>query len=80
MVAMLADWGIRGQHRNLLFELLNQLLLLGIAVALVAVIVGGYRMWWQRRLTRGSAWAMGRPLGRAAPCGGCPPSRSVCWW
>ncbi len=48
VVAMLADWGIRG-HMGLLFGLLNQLLLLGIAVALVAVIVGGYRMWWQRR-------------------------------
>lgn len=60
VVAMLADWGIRG-HMGLLFGLLNQLLLLGVAVALVAVIVGGYRMWWQRRPTRGSAWAVGRP-------------------
>lgn len=60
VVAMLADWGIRG-HMGLLFGLLNQLLLLGVAVALVAVIIGGYRMWWQRRPTRGSAWAVGRP-------------------
>lgn len=60
VVAMLADWGIRG-HMGLLFGLLNQLLLLGVAIALVAVIVGGYRMWWQRRPTRGSAWAVGRP-------------------
>ncbi|MGW0159311.1 PepSY-associated TM helix domain-containing protein [Mycobacterium sp. NPDC003323] len=59
-VAMLADWGIRG-HMGLLFGLLNQLLLLGVAVALVAVIIGGYRMWWQRRPTRGSRWALGRP-------------------
>ena len=59
-VAMLADWGIRG-HMGLLFGLLNQLLLLGVAVALMAVIIGGYRMWWQRRPTRGSAWAVGRP-------------------
>jgi uncharacterized iron-regulated membrane protein len=51
---------------GLLFGLLNQLLLLGIAVALVAVIVGGYRMWWQRRPTRGSAWAVGRPPVRGA--------------
>jgi uncharacterized iron-regulated membrane protein len=65
VVAMLADWGIRG-HMGLLFGLLNQLLLLGIAVALVAVIVGGYRMWWQRRPTRGSAWAVGRPPVRGA--------------
>ena len=60
VVAMLADWGIRG-HMGLLFGLLNQLLLLGTAVALAAVIIGGYRMWWQRRPTRGSAWAVGRP-------------------
>jgi uncharacterized iron-regulated membrane protein len=59
VVAMLADWGIRA-HMGLLFGLLNQLVLLGIAVALVAVIVGGYRMWWLRRPTRGSAWAVGR--------------------
>lgn len=60
VIAMLADWGIRG-HMGFLFGLANQLLLLGIAVALVAVIVGGYRMWWQRRPTRGSSWAVGRP-------------------
>lgn len=60
VVAMLADWGIRG-HMGLLFGLLNQVLLLGVAVALVGVIIGGYRMWWQRRPTRGSAWAVGRP-------------------
>lgn len=59
VVAMLADWGIRA-HMGFLFGLLNQLILLGIAVAMVGVIVGGYRMWWQRRPTRGSAWAMGR--------------------
>ncbi|MGB0970532.1 MAG: PepSY domain-containing protein, partial [Mycobacterium sp.] len=31
---------------------------------LVTAIVWGYRMWWQRRPTRGSAWAMGRPPAR----------------
>lgn len=65
VVAMLADWGIRA-HMGLLFGLLNQLLLLGVAVALVAVIIGGYRMWWQRRPTRGSAWAVGRAPVRGA--------------
>lgn len=49
-----------------LFGLLNQLLLLGVAVALLTVIVRGYRMWWQRRPTRGSAWAAGRPPARGA--------------
>ncbi len=60
LIAKLADWGIRA-HMGFLFGLLNQLLLLGVAVGLLAVIAGGYRMWWQRRPTRGSRWALGRP-------------------
>ncbi len=60
VVAKLADWGIRA-HMGFLFGLLNQLLLLTVAVGLVTVIVWGYRMWWQRRPTRGSAWSVGRP-------------------
>jgi uncharacterized iron-regulated membrane protein len=59
-VAKLADWGIR-MHMGFLFGWLNQLLLFGAALALVTVIVRGYRMWWQRRPTRGSGWAVGRP-------------------
>ncbi|MDZ4264351.1 MAG: PepSY-associated TM helix domain-containing protein, partial [Mycobacterium sp.] len=60
VIARLADWGIRA-HMGFLFGLLNQLLLLGIAIGLLTVIVRGYRMWWQRRPTRGSDWALGRP-------------------
>ncbi|ABM12974.1 Propeptide, PepSY amd peptidase M4 [Mycolicibacterium vanbaalenii PYR-1] len=60
LIAKLADWGIRA-HMGFLFGLVNQLLLLGIAVGLVTLIVRGYRMWWQRRPTRGSDWAFGRP-------------------
>lgn len=60
VIAKLADWGIR-MHMGFLFGLANQLLLFGIAVGLVTVIVRGYRMWWQRRPTRGSQWALGRP-------------------
>lgn len=60
VIAKLADWGIRA-HMGFLFGLLNQLLLLGIAIGLLTVIVRGYRMWWQRRPTRGSQWAVGRP-------------------
>lgn len=62
-MAKLADWGIRA-HMGFLFGLLNQLGLLAVAVGLLTVIVRGYRMWWQRRPTRGSAWALGRPPGR----------------
>ncbi|WP_405179259.1 PepSY domain-containing protein [Nocardia sp. NBC_01377] len=73
LIAELADWGIRG-HMGVLFGLLNQLLLLAVALTLVTVIVRGYRMWWQRRPTRGSAWALGRPplrggIGRAPRAG-----------
>ncbi|MFB1296770.1 PepSY-associated TM helix domain-containing protein [Mycobacterium sp. pW049] len=60
LIAKLADWGIRA-HMGFLFGLVNQLLLLGIAVGLLTVIARGYRMWWQRRPTRGSRWAVGRP-------------------
>lgn len=63
VIARLADWGIRA-HMGFLFGLLNQLLLLGIAIGLLTVIVRGYRMWWQRRPTRGSDWALGRPPAR----------------
>jgi uncharacterized iron-regulated membrane protein len=59
VVAMLADWGIR-LHMGFLFGLANQLLLLGVAVATVVLIVVGYRMWWQRRPTRGARWRAGR--------------------
>lgn len=63
LVAKLADWGIR-MHMGFLFGWLNQLVLFGVASALVTVIVRGYRMWWQRRPTRGSQWAVGRPAVR----------------
>lgn len=63
VVAKLADWGIRA-HMGFLCGLLNQLALLGVAIGLLTVIVRGYRMWWQRRPTRGSTWAVGRPPAR----------------
>ncbi|MGX1812184.1 PepSY-associated TM helix domain-containing protein [Nocardia sp. NPDC055321] len=63
--AKLADWGIR-MHMGTLFGLLNQLLLVAVALALITVIVRGYRLWWQRRPTRGTRWAAGRPPPRGA--------------
>ncbi|WP_319457119.1 MULTISPECIES: PepSY-associated TM helix domain-containing protein [unclassified Mycobacterium] len=59
LIAKLADWGIR-MHMGFLFGWLNQLVLFVVASALVTVIMRGYRMWWQRRPTRGSQWAVGR--------------------
>ncbi|GAA3873518.1 PepSY-associated TM helix domain-containing protein [Streptomyces sedi] len=64
VAAKLARWGVDG-HMGLLFGLPNQLLLIAVAGALMTLVVLGYRMWWQRRPTRGgSAW--GRPPRRGA--------------
>lgn len=52
IAAKLADWGIRA-HMGFLFGIANQLLLAGVAAALVLITVRGYLMWWKRRPTRG---------------------------
>ncbi|TQF74078.1 PepSY domain-containing protein [Rhodococcus spelaei] len=65
LAAKLTSWGIQ-LHMGLQFGLLNQLALAALAVALVTVIVRGYLMWWRRRPTRGSDWAVGRPPLRGA--------------
>lgn len=59
LAAKLTRWGIDG-HMGLLFGLANQLLLALLASGLIALIVLGYRMWWQRRPTRG----FGKPYPR----------------
>lgn len=64
LAAQLTNWGI-ALHMGILFGLLNQLALLALAVALLAVIALGYRMWWLRRPVRGTQrW--GRPPARGA--------------
>ena len=65
LAAKLTRWAIAA-HMALLFGLPNQLVLLAVAVALAAMVVWGYVMWWKRRPTRGGAWAMGRPAPRGA--------------
>lgn len=64
LAAKLSAWGIQ-LHMGLLFGVLNQLVLVALAVALVSVIVRGYLMWWQRRPTRGGA-VVGRAPRRGA--------------
>ncbi|MXP22993.1 PepSY domain-containing protein [Gordonia sp. HNM0687] len=66
LAAKLTNWGI-ALHMGLLFGLLSQFLLLLLAVGLVAVIMRGYQMWWQRRPRDGS-----RRVGRA-------PVRGALW-
>ncbi|WP_435827758.1 PepSY domain-containing protein [Nonomuraea dietziae] len=70
LAAKLTRWGIDG-HMGLLFGLANQVLLALLASGVTALIVLGYRMWWQRRPTRG--------FGKPYPRGGWafPPSRST---
>lgn len=64
-MAKLARWGA-DVHMGSLFGLADQAALLGLGLAIVVMVVGGYRMWWLRRPTRGDRWAMGRPVRRGA--------------
>jgi uncharacterized iron-regulated membrane protein len=41
-------------HMGLLFGLFNQLALVATALGLLCMLFWGYRMWWQRRPTRGA--------------------------
>ncbi|XVV02839.1 PepSY-associated TM helix domain-containing protein [Actinosynnema sp. CA-248983] len=59
LMAKLTRWGIDA-HMGVLFGWVNQLLLLALGAGLVALVVLGYRVWWQRRPTRG----FGRPVPR----------------
>jgi len=54
------DWPLMAQaatagislHMGILFGIANQIMLIVIAIGIIAVILWGYRMWWQRRPTR----------------------------
>ncbi|MGW7622598.1 PepSY-associated TM helix domain-containing protein [Streptomyces antimycoticus] len=61
VLAKLSRWGI-DLHTGNLFGLVNQIALAALALALILLIVWGYRMWWQR----GRASAFGRPIPRGA--------------
>ncbi|GEE01829.1 peptidase [Gordonia spumicola] len=58
-----ADWPVAAQlanlgialHMGLLFGVANQILLFAVMIALIVVIVLGYRAWWQRRGRRAPA-------------------------
>jgi uncharacterized iron-regulated membrane protein len=61
LLAKLTRWGI-DLHTGVLFGLVNQIALMALALALILLIVWGYRMWWQR----GRGTAFGRPVPRGA--------------
>ncbi|WP_341721031.1 PepSY domain-containing protein [Micromonospora sp. FIMYZ51] len=73
VLAKLSALGVQA-HMGVLFGTANQILLAALAIGLLCVIVWGYRMWWQRRPTRGD---------RRAPVGA-PPARGALrglpWW
>ncbi len=64
-LAKLTDWAIDA-HMGVLFGVVNQILLALTAIGLITIIIRGYLMWWQRRPTKESSWAVGRPPVRGA--------------
>ncbi|GLW90472.1 PepSY-associated TM helix domain-containing protein [Actinokineospora globicatena] len=62
LLAKLSSYGIQA-HMGRLFGIANQIALFLLAGAILALIVLGYRMWWQRRPTRSD---------RRAPAGTAP--------
>ncbi|MBE3200497.1 MULTISPECIES: PepSY-associated TM helix domain-containing protein [Parafrankia] len=66
LLAQLTKLGVRA-HMGELFGVANQILLAGLALGLLCMIVWGYRMWWQRRPSRGDrAGIVGPPPARGA--------------
>ena len=65
-LAKLSRWGI-DLHMGTMFGLVNQLVLFALAVAIAALVVLGYAMWWKRRPTRGLAAGPARGALSAAP-------------
>ncbi len=64
-MAKMATWGI-DLHMGVLFGLVSGVAMFLLAAALAVMILSGYRMWWQRRPTRGHRVRMGRPVRRGA--------------
>lgn len=71
-VARLSRWGI-DLHTGSMFGLVNQVALFVAGSAIVAMVVWGYRMWWQRRPRRGPGRRAGRPPARGV-------LRRAPWW
>lgn len=54
LMAKLARWGV-DLHMGVLFGPVSQVVQASVALALICMIVWGYRMWWQRRPNRDRA-------------------------
>ncbi|MFJ8601448.1 PepSY-associated TM helix domain-containing protein [Streptomyces shenzhenensis] len=65
LLAKMTSWGIDA-HMGLLFGLANQIVLALLAIAVIAMTLWGYRMWWLRRPTRAEGLAVGRAPARGA--------------
>ncbi|MFJ3923852.1 PepSY-associated TM helix domain-containing protein [Streptomyces sp. NPDC090022] len=65
VLAKLTRFGI-DLHMGTTFGLVNQLALALLAVAVMALVFWGYRMWWLRRPTKDRALSFGRPQPRGA--------------
>lgn len=70
--AKLARWGI-DLHMGAMFGLVNQIVLFVIAMAIAAMVVLGYAMWWKRRPPRSPRRVGGTPPRRGA-------LRDAPWW
>jgi len=71
IAAKLASWGVN-LHMGVLFGLANQVVLFVVALALAAMVVLGYALWWKRR-----------PTARGFRLGGTPPPAALPdapWW
>lgn len=64
-MAKMTTWTIAA-HMGILFGLINQLALAGLAIGLLLVIFRGYRMWWHRRPAKAPASRFGKPAQRGA--------------
>lgn len=65
LLAKLTRFGIDA-HTGVFLGLVNQLALAALALALILIILWGYRMWWLRRPAQDRALGFGRPMPRGA--------------
>jgi uncharacterized iron-regulated membrane protein len=64
-MAKFMDWIVRA-HMGTLFGIVNQILLVAVALTLITVILLGYRMWWRRRPSRSAGFVLPKGPRRGA--------------